>query len=70
MKQYLIMCDVVFVNQLKQMLNPQAIQFLEIQGMNLNMENKYNILVTPVTPPVPAAVIEPEVKPEEVVKDA
>lgn len=57
MKQYLLLCDddtkVALENVIK------GIEFLEVQGMNLNAENKYNLLVTPVLPPVNPAVFTP-----------
>lgn len=33
----------------------KGLQFLEVQGLGLNQENKVNILVTPVIPPVTPA---------------
>ena len=52
MKQYLLMCDESSMSVLSHILKDNTVQFLEVQGVNLNSENKYNILVTPVIPPV------------------
>ena len=41
----------------------KGLEFLEVQGLNLNNENKLNILVTPVIPPVNPATVD-SVKPE------
>ena len=53
------MCTEQAKNELEKIVG--NIEFLEIQGMNLNAENKYNILVTPVLSPVtPAQDKKPE----------
>lgn len=54
-KQYLLLCGdetrVALEGALK------GIEFLEVQGLNLNNENKLNLLVTPVIPPVNPACL-------------
>jgi len=59
-KQYLWICNdqmrIVLENVIK------GIEFLEIQGLNLNNENKFNLLVTPVIPPVNQAFIQPQME--------
>ncbi len=52
MKQYLMMCNENFVEQLKLLLLPQ-IQFLEVQGFLSDQEKAFNFLVTPVVPVIP-----------------
>lgn len=56
-KQFLLICDEIGLEVLKRAFREDCIQFLEVQGMNLNGENKINLLVTPVNPPVPPAQI-------------
>lgn len=51
MKQYLLMCDENGYEQLKSLFKPESIQFLEVQGMNMQGGN-VNVLVTPILPPV------------------
>ena len=54
MKQYLLLCDEVVRGKLEGCL--KGIEFLEIQGMNLNGENKFQILATPMIPSVMPAL--------------
>lgn len=65
-KQFLLLCDEAGMEKLKYVSN-NTIQFLEVQGLNLNNENKFNILLTPVLPPVtpmPVPSIPPQSEPE------
>ena len=57
-RQFLMICDDAGMQNLKEVFKENTVQFLEIQGMNVNGENKFNILVTPVNPPVPQAQFE------------
>lgn len=71
-KQYLLLCNdetkVALENAIK------GIEFLEVQGLNLNNENKLNLLVTPVIPPVNPATMPPQMpihpEPEQPVEEA
>lgn len=64
-KQYILICSEEAVKTLDSVL--KGLEFLEVQGMNLNGENKLNLLVTPVIPPVnPAFIAPPVVQPEEI----
>ena len=59
-KQYVLVVDEVGMEALNAFIKTGYIKYLEIQGLNLNAENKFNILMTPVLPPVtPASVIMP-----------
>lgn len=58
-KQFLLLCDEIGMTNLQDVVKEGTIQFLEVQGLNLNAENKLNILVTPVLPPVTPAIIQP-----------
>ena len=61
MKQYLMMCDERSLPALEALFRKDAVQFLEIQGMPLQGATQYNILLTPVIPPVnPVNIITPE----------
>ncbi len=60
-KQYLMLCDDMGMEALKRVFKECTVQFLEVQGMNLNAENRINLLVTPVLAPVPPAFIPPPV---------
>lgn len=53
MKQYLMLCDERGMEILRSVF--QNIQFLEVQGMNMSPANQFNLLVTPIIPPVPQA---------------
>jgi hypothetical protein len=64
MKQYLMLCDENGLQYLRAILRPETIQFLEVQGMNVGTDNKFNVLVTPVLAPVPP--VEGQVPPEPV----
>ncbi len=57
-KQYLLLCGEQAKAALEAVL--KGVEFLEVQGMNLNGENKLNILVTPVIPPVNQAYVAPQ----------
>ncbi len=66
MKQYLLLCDEQGMNVLKHAFKESTVQFLEVQGINLNAENKLNLLVTPVIAPVtPATLPQPPAPPAE-----
>jgi len=57
-KQYLMMIEEATLPLIKQALLGLSIQFLEVQGMNV--QNGVSILVTPILPPVnPMPVIAP-----------
>ncbi len=58
-KQFILLCDEVGMLKLQDVFKENTVQFLEVQGLNLNAENKLNILVTPVLPPVTPAIIQP-----------
>lgn len=58
-KQYLMLCDEDARLQLEKVF--KNVEFLEVQGVNLNAENKFNILVTPVIPPVNPVMMLPEI---------
>lgn len=62
-RQFLLICDEAGMKTLESAFKSETIQFLEVQGMNLNGENKLNLLVTPVLSPVPPAVIMPPAQP-------
>lgn len=58
-KQYVLVVDEVGLEALNAFIKTGSIQYLELQGLNLNAENKYNLLVTPVLPPVNPATLSP-----------
>lgn len=60
MKQYLMLCDEAGINSLKAVFRPESVQFIEVQGMGVDAGKQFNILVTPVLPPVNPM---PEVQP-------
>jgi hypothetical protein len=64
-KQFLLLCDESGMQTLKNVFKDNVVQFLEVQGMNLNNENKLNLLVTPINPPVTPAVISSSDEKEE-----
>ena len=57
-RQYLLLCG----DEAKVALEAaiKGIEFLEVQGLGLNNENKLNVLVTPVIPPVNPACLPPQ----------
>jgi len=55
-KQYLLMCSEEGKGRIEGVCNG-TVEFLEVQGMNLNGESRYNLLVTPLQP-VPCDVEE------------
>jgi len=66
MKQYLLLCDEAGIDALKAVFRPESVQFLEVQGMGVAAGNQFNILVTPVLPPVnPMPAMQPPVQPVE-----
>lgn len=71
-KQYVLIVDEVGMEALNAFIKIGSIQYLELQGLNLNTENKYNILVTPVLPPLNPATLSPPLQPpvEEAPVDA
>ncbi len=52
MKQYLMLCDETGMEKLVGVFR-ESIQFVEVQGMATENQS-YNVLVTPVIPPVSA----------------
>ena len=58
-KQFLLLCDVEGMYKLKDVFKEGSIEFLEVQGLNLNAENKLNVLVTPIVPVLNQAVTTP-----------
>ncbi len=58
-RQYIMICTEEGLEILGKVFKTEAIQFLEVQGMNLNGQNNYNLLVTPVIPPLNPATIAP-----------
>lgn len=71
-KQYLVLCDELGMTVMKNLFRSEAVQFLEVQGMNLNAENQYNLLVTPVISPVNPVVAKEapiQTTPEEEIPD-
>ena len=68
-KQFLLLCSEEGMERLKNVFKEDTVEFLEVQGLNLNNENKVNILVTPVLPPVTAAYIPPALEKEEEVSN-
>lgn len=62
-KQYVLVVDEAGMEALNAFIKTGSIQYLELQGLNLNAENKYNILVTPVLPPVNPATFSPAPQP-------
>lgn len=55
-KQYLLLCDEIGMAKLQTVFSESTIQFIEVNGMNFNTDNKFNLLVTPVVPPVNPAI--------------
>ncbi len=53
MKQYLMVCDETSMEKLAAVFR-ENIQFVEVQGMSMTQNAQYNVLVTPVIPPVSA----------------
>ncbi len=70
MKQFLMLCDENGVQFLRSLIRPETIQFLEIQGMNVGTDNKFNVLVTPVVPPLTPVVGEVPVSQETELSEA
>lgn len=66
MKQYLLLCDENALQTLKDCF--VGIKYLEVEGLNLNAENKYQVLTTPIVHPLTPAFIEEPAK-EDVAKD-
>lgn len=58
-KQFLLICDENGMKVLQALAFPNLIQFLEVQGMKLNGEDKYNLLVTPIVAPFSQTIAEP-----------
>ena len=57
-KQFILICGEEAMKTLESVL--KGVEFLEVQGLNLNNENKLNLLVTPVIPPVTPAYVPPQ----------
>ena len=57
-KQYLLSCGDEARVSLEAAI--KGVEFLEVQGLNLNNENKFNLLATPVIPPVNPATLPPQ----------
>lgn len=51
MKQYLVVCDEEGAQYLSALLMPNRMQFIEVQGVKMNGDHNYNILITPVIAP-------------------
>ncbi len=64
-KQYLLLCDDNGKTMLEKAMRSECVQFLEIQGMTMS-GNGYNILVTPVLPPVNPMPVPPPPAPPPV----
>ena len=60
MKQYLLMVDEVSMAMLSHLLKPNTFQFLAVEGVPLNNDTRYHVIVTPVIPPVPPAETQSE----------
>lgn len=56
MKQYLMLCDEEGRKSLEALFRREAVQFLEVQGMGMGGQ-PYNLMVTPIMPPVPQAEV-------------
>ncbi len=56
MKQYLMICDEIGMKSLQNVMKTECVQFLEVQGMGMGNGGAYNILVTPVLPPINQAI--------------
>lgn len=71
-KQYLLICGEEARVALEAAI--RGVEFLEVQGLNLNNENKLNLLATPVIPPVNPAALPPQMPippaPEQPVEEA
>lgn len=68
MKQYLLTCDEMGKNIITHMFKDQTIQFLEVEGMNMNPPS-HQLIVTPVVPPLAAVTQTPPEQATEVVND-
>lgn len=58
MRQFILTTTEDALLRLQEKLGPD-VKFLEVQGTMLNHDNRYNVLLTPVLPPVPPAVFQP-----------
>lgn len=56
-KQYILICDEAGMESLSKTFKSETVQFLEVQGMIANGANNFNVLVTPIIPPLNPAVI-------------
>ena len=63
-KQYLLMVEDDVMAALQHCV--KGLQFIEVQGLSINSENKFNVIVTPVAPVLNQADAPP---PPDVVKD-
>lgn len=48
MKQYVMICEESNMNLLRTIFRDGLFQFLEVQGMSMGEEGKFNVLVTPI----------------------
>jgi hypothetical protein len=58
-KQFLLMVDEMVAQKVRATLTPE-VQFLEVQGMNMQDNNRFSLLVTPLPPPPPTEGLEVE----------
>lgn len=70
-KQYTILVNEMGRALLERIFQSGIIDFLELQGANLNNEGKFNILLTPVLPPLNQMKVSVNAQPseEDVTKD-
>lgn len=52
MKQFVVLCSEQGMSRIADVLKHDVVQFLEIQGMSMGEEGKFNVLVTPLPQPV------------------
>lgn len=67
-KQYLLMCNEQVMHYLSGMI--RGIEFIEVQGINLNNENKFNLLATPFVSPVLNQTVLPPTPPKDAVMES
>lgn len=60
MKQYLLMVDEVGMNLLSHILKQGTFQYLAVEGMPLNNDGRYHVMITPVVLPLPPADLTPQ----------
>jgi len=52
MKQFVVLCNEQGMSRIADVFKSDVVQFLEIQGMSMGEEAKFNLLVTPMPQPV------------------